>query len=64
MEEKKNLEIISGDGSDLEISPVYDNINSTIPKDTSNKPKNIVVPKTSKEKDKDKNNTKKDNQNK
>ena len=64
MEEKKNLEIVSGDGSDLEISPVYDNINSTIPKDTSNKPKNKIKKKTSKEKDKDKNNTKKGNQNK
>lgn len=53
MEEKKNLEIVSGDGSNLEISPVYEHLNSAVPKDSSTKPKNVVIPKTSKDKEKD-----------
>ena len=45
---KLEIEIISGDGSNLEISPVYENINSVKPKDQDNKPKNIVIPKEKK----------------
>lgn len=62
MKDEKDIEIVSGDGSNLEISPVYDHINAGTPKST-NKPKNIVVPKELKDKDKkekDKNNTEKD----
>ena len=55
MEEKKNLEVVSGDGSNLDISPVYDHLNSSKPTPSNNKPTNIVIPKetipTSKEKD-------------
>ena len=50
MDEKKNLEIVSGDGSNLNISPAYDNPNVTKPK--TNKPTNIVVPKIKKSKNK------------
>ena len=32
MEEKKNLEVVSGDGSNLDISPVYDNLDAAKPK--------------------------------
>lgn len=45
MEEKKELEIVSGDISDLDISPVYDTVSTDKPKSASNKQKNIVVPK-------------------
>lgn len=45
---KKEIKIVSGDGSNLEISPVYENINSVKPKDQDNKPKNIVIPKEKK----------------
>lgn len=46
MDEKKNIEIVPGDGSDLDISPVYDHLNAVKPK--SKKPTNIVIPKESK----------------
>lgn len=42
MSEDKKLEVISGDGSNLDISPVYDNINTAKP--TTNKPKNVIIP--------------------
>ena len=48
MEEKKDLEVISGDGSGLNISPVYEHLNVGKPKSADKKPKNIVVPKTQK----------------
>jgi len=45
MEEKKNLEVVSGDGSDLDISPVYEHLNAAKPKTTKEKPTCIVIPK-------------------
>ena len=47
-EERKDLEIVSGDGSNLNISPVYDHINAGKPKSNDEKPKNIVIPKPTK----------------
>ncbi len=47
-DDKKNIEIISGDGSNLDISDVYDHLNSSKPKCNKEKPKNIVIPKNSK----------------
>lgn len=44
MENRKNIEVISGDGSNLDISPVYDHISSATPKFTKSKPTNIVIP--------------------
>ncbi len=49
MEEKeknneKEIEIINGDGSTLDISPVYEHINAAKPKSKDKKPKNIVIP--------------------
>ena len=41
---KKQIEVINGDGSNLEISPVYEHINSVKPKNRDKKPKNIIVP--------------------
>ena len=43
-EAKKEIEVVSGDGSNLDISPVYEHINAAKPKDRDKKPKNIVVP--------------------
>ena len=43
-EEKKKIEIVDGDGSNLKISGVYDHLNSGKPKSSDNKPKNIVIP--------------------
>lgn len=63
MEEKKNLEIVSGDGSNLNISPAYDHLNISKPKPASQKPTNIVIPKNKNTKDKgndDNNSDKKD----
>ena len=45
---KKEIEIIDGDGSDLDISPVYEDINDLRPKSTDNKPKDIIIPKEKK----------------
>ncbi len=53
MEKKKNLEVVSGDGSGLNISPVYEHLNVAKPKSAKEKPKHIVIPKEKKTKDKD-----------
>ena len=42
--DKKELEVISGDGSNLDISPVYEHINAAKPKSKDKNPKNIIVP--------------------
>lgn len=47
MEGKKNLEVVSGDGKDLDISPVYDHLPVGKPKCTKEKPTDIVIPKES-----------------
>lgn len=45
-EEKKDIEVISGDGSNLDITPVYDHISGENRNTNKEKPKNIVVPKS------------------
>ncbi len=53
MSEDKKIEIVSGDDSNLEISPVHDHISPMRPKSTDDKkPKNIVIPQEKKEEDK------------
>ena len=59
MEEKKDIEVVSGDGSNLEISPVYDHLNAGKPTSSDKKPTNIVVPKEN-TKDSSKTNDKKE----
>lgn len=54
MEEKKNLEVVSGDGSNLAISQVYDHLNVAKPKSAKEKPTCIVVPKETHNSSKDK----------
>ena len=46
MEDNKELEVVSGDGTNLDISPVYEHINQGVPK--NKKPTNIIMPKESK----------------
>ena len=60
MEEKKSIEVISGDGSNLDISPVYDHLNESTPKSSGEKPKNIVIPKEKSTEDKSEKEEKKD----
>lgn len=55
-EEKKEIEVVSGDGSNLDISPVYEHINVAKPKNRDKKPKNIVIPGQKKDEKKDSNN--------
>lgn len=44
-EEKKKIEVITGDGKDLNISPVYNHISSTDkPKSTKKNKKDIIIP--------------------
>lgn len=50
MSENKKIEIVSGDNSDLEISPVHNHISPLKPQNTDDKkPKNIVIPKEKKD---------------
>ncbi len=63
MEDKKDIEVVSGDGSNLDISPVYEHLNTSKPKTTDEKPKNIVIPKESK-KSKDEENESKNEEDK
>ena len=51
-ENKKEIEIVNGDGSNLDISHVYDHLNTGKPICDDKKPKNIVIPKTHKKSDK------------
>lgn len=46
-EEKKEIEVITGDGNDLDISPVYEHIKSNSVPDNDGKKKDIVIPKGS-----------------
>ena len=49
-EEKKDLEVLSGDGSELEISEVFEHLKGTEPKFEKAKDKDkIIIPKTKKE---------------
>ena len=50
-EDKKEIEIVTGDGSDLDISPVYEHIEAGKPKSKDQKPKNIIVPGEKKKED-------------
>lgn len=43
-DEKKDIEVISGDGTNLVISPVYEHISAAKPQSKDKKPKNIIVP--------------------
>ena len=45
--DKKKLEIVTGDGSDIDMSPVHTHINSMKPKSNSKK-KNVIIPKGNK----------------
>ena len=50
-EEKKKLEVVAGDGSNLDISPVFEHTSAEKPQMNSEKPKNIVIPKVNSKKD-------------
>lgn len=41
--ENNNIEVVSGDGSNLDISPVYENISAGKP--NTKKPSNVIIPK-------------------
>ena len=56
--EKKQIKVINGDGSNLEISPAYDYLNISTPISDDDKPKNIVIPQVKHKKDE--NNSKSD----
>ena len=42
-EEKKDIEVVSGDGTDLNISPVYDNLDIAKPDEDTNTKKNVII---------------------
>lgn len=43
---KKEIEVVSGDGKNLNISPVYEHLPSVKPKSKDDKKKNIIIPET------------------
>ena len=47
MENDKKIEVVSGDGKDLDISPVYEHLEIEKPRE-DNKKKNIIIPKEKK----------------
>ncbi len=46
---KMDIEVVTGDGNNLNISPVFENSSPTKPKSTKDRPKNIVIPKVKKD---------------
>ena len=42
--DEKNIEIVSGNGDDLNISPVYDNLDIAKPSEDTNTNKNVIIP--------------------
>ena len=48
-EEKKEIKVVTGNGKDLDISPVYNHIKINKPTSREKK-KDIVIPKSNKEK--------------
>lgn len=61
MEERKNLEVVSGDGSNLDISKVHDHLNTVRPKSAKEKPTCIVIPKEANKTDKNDNDKEEEN---
>lgn len=47
-EEKKDIEVVSGDGANLNISPVYDNLDIAKPDEDTNTKKNVIMPEVKK----------------
>ena len=45
---KKDIEIVSGNGENLDISPVYDNLDIAKPDEDSTPKKNIIIPEVKK----------------
>lgn len=50
-DEPKKIEIVNGDGKDLEISPVYNHLSIAKPKTKEEKKKDIIIPKEKKNND-------------
>ena len=50
--QKKEIQVVNGDGTDLNISPVYDHIKSSNTPSNNKKKEDIVIPKGSSDKKK------------
>lgn len=46
--ENKEIEVVKGDGSELDFSPVYEHLNAAKPKPKDEKNKNIIIPEVKK----------------
>ena len=42
--DKKEINVVNGDGTDLNISPVYEHIKPAKPKGNDKNPKDIIIP--------------------
>ena len=49
-DEKKEIEIVNGDGSEIEVSPVFEHLNAVKPKtkDKEEKKEKIIIPEVKK----------------
>ena len=43
-DEKKEIKVITGDGKNLDISPVYNHISTDKPKSTKKSDKKVIIP--------------------
>lgn len=51
-ENHKDIQVVNGDGKDLEVSPVYEHLNAMKPKTEKKDKKKIVIPEEKKDKTK------------
>ncbi len=54
IKKEKKLEIVKGDGSNLDISPVYEHLQNAKPQPADDRPTNIIIPKEHKKSKDDK----------
>lgn len=48
MSDDKDIEVVSGNGDGLNISPVYDNLDIAKPEEETNIKKNVIIPEVKK----------------
>lgn len=60
--ENKQIEVITGDDSELDVSPVYDHLNGVTPKTVEGEKKNIIIPGVKEEDNNEEDDEKKSNE--
>lgn len=60
--EHKEIEVVTGDDSELDVSPVYEHLNGVTPKTVKEEKKDIIIPRAKEEDNDEEDNEKKSNQ--